>query len=309
MQHRLPTVICVVGAGHSGSTLFDALLGNHSAVSGVGEVQRISVEPESNVCGCGRPILQCPYWGGVAVEMSRRLDAPVSSYADYPITVLGKRKALPRRVPTPDEMVLMLGSRRLLRTGARVSRSLREVRSAAQRSWVLFEAVAAFDGSSVVVDTSKDSHRMKYLYLEHPQRTKVIHLVRDGRGVAASYVRRRVASLEEMARMWRTRNRNAELMLASIPRHRRMRLRYEDLCTDLEGELSRVLRFAGIESEEDVGRLGVRELHSIPGNPAFLQRRDIVVRLDERWRRELDDEDFEVFDRVAGRRNRRYGYK
>ncbi len=88
-----------------------------------------------------------------------------------------------------------------------------------------------------------------------------------------------------------------------------MRLRYEDLCSNLNGELSRVLRFAGIEPEKHVSRLGMRELHSIPGNPAFYQRRDIVVKLDERWRRELDAEDVEAVNRIVGRRNRRYGYR
>lgn len=308
MSSPPPTLVCVVGAGHSGSTLLDAMLGNHPMVSGVGEVQRISVEPETRACGCGRLIPECPYWSRVAAEMGNRLGEPVSSYADQRITLLGQRRSRPRFAPTPDELVLMLGSRRLLHAGAQVSRRLRRVRNAARRSWTLFESVAAVDGSQVIIDTSKDAFRMKYLYLEHPNRTKVIHLIRDGRGVVASHTRRRGASLETTARMWRNRNRSAELMLATIPRRNRMRLRYEDLCRDLEGELTRALRFAGIEPGEDIGRLGLRELHSIPGNPDFLKRRDIVIKLDERWRDEFGPDELEVFEGIAGRRNRRYGY-
>ena len=49
--------------------------------------------------------------------------------------------------------------------------------------------------------------------------------------------------------------------------------------------------------------------HYVSGNPrvAKLPKSTEIV-LDEKWRTDLKDEEFEVFERIAGSQNRRYGY-
>lgn len=60
-------VIYIAGHGHSGSTLLDLIIGSHSRVESVGEVTqkgltRLMQRPQEELCTCGRPFSQCPYW-------------------------------------------------------------------------------------------------------------------------------------------------------------------------------------------------------------------------------------------------------
>ena len=204
--------------------------------------------------------------------------------------------------------MLFAGNRGLLGMLAPVRKRLRELVTIAEANWRVLDGIAAFGGTDVVVDTSKDTVRMKNLYLAHPSRTRVLHIVRDGRAVAASYKRREGRPVSSTAATWNRRNRNVEMMLATVPSRRKMRLRYEDLYRDTDASLATVCKLVGLGPEEGTGRLGVRDLHSIPGNPGFFERRETTISLDERWRSELDRAELAGFERIAGRRNRRYGY-
>ena len=51
--------------GHSGSTLLSALIGAHSKVFNVGEIDNISKMLRvdlANGCSCGTRVAACPFW-------------------------------------------------------------------------------------------------------------------------------------------------------------------------------------------------------------------------------------------------------
>jgi len=64
-------VIYIVGAGHSGSTMLDLLIGSHPLIQSVGEIFRIAeyVDANSNKsdkkCSCGADFRQCLFWSKV----------------------------------------------------------------------------------------------------------------------------------------------------------------------------------------------------------------------------------------------------
>lgn len=73
------TVLLVVGAPHSGTTILDAALGVSAHVVGVGEAVRLTsgVNTEhlqgagaERICTCGQPANQCPLWSQVLPELS-----------------------------------------------------------------------------------------------------------------------------------------------------------------------------------------------------------------------------------------------
>ncbi|TAK12305.1 MAG: sulfotransferase [Anaerolineae bacterium] len=64
-------VVFIAGLSHSGSTLLDLLLGAHSRLVGLGELDRVLDFPpekfeEERVmpCTCGQPVRECPFWAG-----------------------------------------------------------------------------------------------------------------------------------------------------------------------------------------------------------------------------------------------------
>src|SRR5688572_29457788 len=78
-----PRFVLLASAGHSGSTLLDLLLGNHSAISSAGEMNRLSLYPAERVCACGTVVLQCPYWTRVQARLGQRNGRPTNRWDSW----------------------------------------------------------------------------------------------------------------------------------------------------------------------------------------------------------------------------------
>lgn len=306
MSGKGTTLIYIAGCERSGSSLLDVLLGNHSAISGVGEVHRASLNPETRRCTCGVPLAECPYWQGIRHRYAALLALPIEAvWARAPVTIPRNRSRTMR--PLLLDALLLMGWPPLLRASAYLSPDVAAHLQMARHSWTLYEAITAHDGTTHVVDSTKNAVRLKLLHTLRPTRTKVIHLVRDGRGVAASLMRWYDIDVVEATRRWRTANRNVALMLATIPRHQRLFLRYEDLCDEPEATLTALCAFIGVPFEPGMARILARERHPIPGSPSLFAANRAIVK-DERWRTSLSVQELEIFERLGGQLNRRYGY-
>jgi len=63
----------ICGAGHSGSTLLDMLLGSHSRIASLGEVINLPMDwATNNRCTCGAPVRDCALWSAVARRFEQR---------------------------------------------------------------------------------------------------------------------------------------------------------------------------------------------------------------------------------------------
>lgn len=382
------TLLVVASAGHSGSTLLDLLLGNHSEVCSAGEMNRLTLHAADRVCACGATVTQCPHWNGVRAEITKQWNrqslirwdechtdippqepllrvpgAALDGFADgAPLPpslrlkmadaglAISERATLSRKgvrdfkwrlsnhapsggyvlrtgegclevysadvkwknpiriVPDPIEVALALGVRfGLDLVRACSNRAARFVR-VGKNSWSVVNAMSKVTGAKYVVDSSKSPVRVKLLYMLQPDKVRFVHLVRDGRAVAASAIRRRELSPSMAARIWRRDNQNLSAMLRTVPENQKLDVRYEALCADPEHELRRICDFLALRFEKGMLTLWEREVHNIPGNPMLFDRKTRTIRQDERWRRDLSDRDIRAFDRTAGRLNRALGY-
>jgi hypothetical protein len=213
-----------------------------------------------------------------------------------------------RALPTPLELALAAGARRTLSWLTRVSPSAARHVETARHSWRVAEAMAAEDGTRFVVDSSKSAVRLKLLWALRPRQVRVVQLVRDGRAVAASAMRRKGLSADVAARIWKRENQHLALMLRDVPDEQRHRVRYEDLCAEPAREVASLCGFLGVAFEAGMLHPWEREIHNIPGNPMLLASSQRVISADERWRRELPVTDVGAIDRVAGSMNRSFGY-
>src|SRR5688572_3567204 len=66
------TMVLIASAGHSGSTLLDLLLANHTKVSSAGEMNRLTLHAPDRVCACGATVTQCEYWNAVRGTIRER---------------------------------------------------------------------------------------------------------------------------------------------------------------------------------------------------------------------------------------------
>jgi hypothetical protein len=166
-------------------------------------------------------------------------------------------------------------------------------------------AVLARRQASMFLDTTKLLTRLTYL-LEIPDfELRVVRLVRDVRGFAAS-AHRRGESVTRAASVWMKDQAAIEHVLARWPGVRQMLVRYEDLCEAPQATLRRLWEFCGVEPIESSTVIQARE-HHILGN-SMRMGETITVRLDETWRRRLTPEDERRVLAVAGTFNQRFGY-
>jgi hypothetical protein len=224
----------------------------------------------------------------------------------YPGTLTWKNSL--RRIPSATDLAVALGMDWSIPMLARSFREAGALFQNAGNSWKVAEAMTAIDGTRFVVDSSKTTVRLKLMYVYRPERARVIWLIRDGRAVVASAMRRLGTTAAVAARVWKRENENLRRALRNIPESRKHQLRYEDLCENPAREISRACDFLGVAFEPGMLRLWERPVHNIPGNPMLFQKSKREIARDERWRRELSAADVETFEDVAGAANRSFGY-
>jgi hypothetical protein len=280
-------LLYICSSQFSGSTLTSFLLNLHDEVATIGHTTGWQYSDEEDFrCSCGEKIRECPLF--------RTVEARFIEHG-LPFD--------PRNFGTAFRLV---GSPRVnqLLTGAikGVSSSRLEIwrdglvaaipafrrRLARQRAanFVLMQTVLQFLGAGVYLDNSHSPHRLRCLSSDPRFDARPIHLIRDPRGVSLSLMTNSGLTVEDAIDSWL----RHQLAIFRIAREIRepLLLSYEKLCTDTNGQLAAIQRFAGITQETYAGDFKSRE-HHILGNRMRLSSGEI--KLDERWRRDLGEPD------------------
>ena len=302
-------LVYIASTGYSGSTLLDMLLNNNKEITALGEVYLLSMYARDNSnCTCGSPVNDCDFWNKTESSLRESLRQPDMSLADYPLTVEAKVQSLDRKIPKLNDVLLLLGSRMIWKLFSGFSEISNEYMRVANNALRLFDVISKNENTPVIVDSSKYAIPMKALYLNSPVPVKIIYLVRDGRAVCRTLRRRHNMSYEEAARYWVRYNWNLKLIMMTIPSRNIKLVRYEDLCNDTDAELSDIYDFIDVQQSADT-ILKKEACHNIGGNPMRFRKEESVIKVDEKWRDEITDKEFELFENIAGKMNRSFGYQ
>jgi len=303
-----PTVVYLGGAGRSGSTLLERLLGAVPGVATLGEVVHLPSRGlvDGETCGCGHLLTECPFWG----EVGR------VAFGGWDRVDGAEWQALQHRVDRNRHLLALA-----VPTRAAFRRDLAEH---VRRLELLYQAAATVSGASVLVDSSK--HASTAFALRHLRGVDVsfVQLVRDPRGVAYSWTKE-VARPEvgdgalmpqyspaSAAAWWDAFNvMLGALPVTGTPVHR---VRYEDLLADPSGVLRSLLAPTGLALAEgwdaflgpDGARLGPS--HSVAGNPMRFRTGTIPLRRDDDWRAALPAADRRVVTTLTAPLLLAYGY-
>ena len=280
-------VLYIAGAGHSGSSLMDVVLGGHPETISTGEVHRVSITPETRECSCHETVANCVFWSqaldGLKTRISQR---SITSWTDFSLTAFQGRPSgcLERLGEVISRAALVYGKAPVVAGAAKAVPAARREIEAAARSWTAFDSMAEQFGVRVIIDSTKTPARMCALRFHRPDDVYVLHLVRDGRAVAASDMRRTGAAARAAAKAWASANRKAELSTRNIRPKRLKTMRYEDFCDDPSSSATRIFEWLGLTPTGHVDLPSVGDYHAIPGNPMLLSGID-AIRKDEGWRR------------------------
>lgn len=289
------TVVYIVGAGRSGSTLLERMLGAFPGYVNVGELVGLfhRTVTEDERCGCGEPFSACPFWRTVGEQALGGWDPErVAELARLKDRV-ARQRYLPRlvvpRLATPEQ------AQELARYGEIHER--------------LYRVAAEQAGASVVVDASKGPAPALALRRARGLDVRVLHLVRDVRGVAYSWskpdverphatqdVHQHMAefSVARTAGRW-LRVEAEALAMTSLARHGAT-IRYEDLIADPAPTLQRALGDLGLPIPPQVDHVQGQVVtlgasHGIGGNPSRFRLGEVRLRVDEAWRQHLGRRD------------------
>ena len=300
----MPKLAFIMAASHSGSTLLSMLLGSHPDATTMGDTGGTKARKNPDyLCSCGQYAQECLFWKRVTDEMAiRGFDLDVGDFATH---FRCPNSRLLSRVLRAEYRGSLLEAVRdvILKLSPTWRRSFREI---AARNSALIETVIEITGTKILVDSAKQPQRLKFLLRSPDLEIKVIHLIRDGRGVSHTYVNDNKWSIEKSATEWRRSILSEERLLAGLAPEMWMAVRYEDICADPRGELEKLSTFLGLDPLRVNLDFRSAGLH-VFGNGMRLSAETRIV-LDDRWRTDFNDEEIAVIERIAGDKLQRYEY-
>ncbi len=239
-------VVLLATRAYSGSTLLAALLGSHDDVATVSEVSGHQRQHRMATfqCSCGRLMTECPFWAEVAASMRRQ------GFADFDLSNFRLNFSRGH------------GSFERLRTGSLrwtwaedvrdaafnlVPGNSRAMRELGRRNVAFAQTVLDVVGASVFVDASKERMRIRYASRYMDADIRVIHLVRDVRGVVDSVIRHvnGPVDIAATARHWARTNETLRRHGEWLGAERYRLVRYEDLCARPAATLHSLFEFCG----------------------------------------------------------------
>jgi len=303
-------VLFIAGAGRSGSTLIERLMGQFDGFVSLGEMSWIfEVGVQRNyLCGCGLPYHECPLWVKVFDEAFGGMDnIDADKMRDF--------WALNHAFRGPNGL------------GHLHARGRAELAEKAADCVAVIEAlylaVQRVTGARVIVDTSKSLLTPILMRNSQVVDLHVALLVRDPRAIAFSWATPKPdptrgpdaiqdkKSVLNSALWWL-----ASYVTGDAVRQEgnppSMLLRYEDFTEDPAEYLRQLAALVGETVDPTAlfndDSIELVETHSVWGNPMRFAGR-VVIRRDDRWKTDLPARDRRFVEALTLPYLRRFGYR
>jgi Sulfotransferase family len=274
-------VLFIAGTGRSGSTILANILGQIEGCISVGEMRYFWARGLVGdwYCGCGERFSTCGMWQKVVAEAFEGPDRADPADTARRLWRATRVRTLPRMAMTA------------------FGRSPEMTDDLAARIRRLYQTVASVSGCGTVIDSSKLPTYGRLI-----ERTgldvRVLHLVRDPRAAAYSWLRRRkpradatptdtmeVMSGAKSALLWDLWNGMATVFWGRSDRY--LRVRYEDFAREPQATVAAIARFAGLDGNvlpfvaHDA--VDLQRSHTVSGNPNRLASGRIAISADDEW--------------------------
>ncbi len=303
------TTVYIGGWGRSGSTLLECLLARLDDVVVLGEVTHLWERgiQRDELCACGQHFSACPFW----IEVGKHAFGGWEQVDIEHLLTLKAAVDRQRRMPST--------ARR--HTSAPLRRKILDYAEHYRR---VYDAAIEVSGASVVVDSSKDVPTALTLSHHRDIDLRVLHMVRDSRGVAYSWskvVPRPESSGEDtmpqFTAAWSTTMWLSLNTAISGLRHRGVpvaQVRYEDLATDAASTVRSAWQTLGLPGSGELPMLDactieLRPTHSVAGNPMRFRTGLTTLRQDTEWRSAMSARDRRLVTLMSYPMLRRLGYR
>lgn len=277
-------LIYIAGAGRSGSTLLDAILGEAEDAFSLGEVRQIwkyLLRYEKPLCSCGKVIHKCPFWEQVLLKLFKNS-----------IPTKEKLEEIYYLQKTVEKIPLLNSFKRK----KYLFNNQNSIKKYADLTLDLYKIVTEISGCKTLIDSSKLPHYL-YFLKDLPINLYVVHLVRDPRGVAYSWTKEKFnPSLGgymkkhhplTSARIWSILNLGTE----KFKNENYCLIKYEDLTEHLEDNLTFLKNSLNLKVSFCIQKNKIiifKEKHLVGGNPVrFSFKKEIYIKKDIDWQKKL----------------------
>lgn len=301
-------VICVTGSGRSGSTILDTILGQIEGFFSCGELSNIwdNGLKARRLCGCGVELPECTVWKRILRDAFGALD---DTDLDRMISLREQSQTLRSRI----QLAVPQGRRP---HGASPWKDYLEILER------LYSGIAAATGCRVIVDSSKLPSHVALLQMLPSIELYIVHLLRDPRGVAYSWLRKkprpdaqdithmRQFSPVRSALAWNMRALSTAGLCRRQP-ERSLTLRYEDLIAEPREAINRIVALIGEQVTvpfADARHVRLGTTHTVWGNPGRFQSGTIEIRMDDEWKSKMKRSDRFAVTALTWPLLLRYGY-
>lgn len=312
MSSKLHVYIC--SAGHSGSTLLDMMLGAHPSCESLGELSLLPMDiAMAHRCGCGLEYHKCDLWSPILSEVSR--EKGVDVFSDPYVMNLGYMQGMDvdrRKINALYKLkwypivAMKYGQQRFdLKF---LSPLVSEYDAGTHNTLHLYDHILRHTSKSITVDSTKRYFKAVALYQARPENTRLVVLVRDGRGVFYSGVKRGFSKSYSLKAWFNYYNRALPLFRKCVAPEHIHTVKYEKLVQDPKRVLEEICQFLKIDFDEHM--LDFRSVvhHNVNGNDMKFTSTS-ELRLDEAWKSKLLPSDRNYFEQRAGELNRHLGYE
>lgn len=279
---RKPQIVFILGAGHSGSTLLDMAIGNHSQAFSLGEIVNLreELDKDETLCGCGKWLKNCAFWQVVFKDMANAYPGDWKKF--------GLQEAEAGRLSKLQRIMIMSG---LLKA---------KHHPFIQNNLLLYTTVMAHSGKNVLVDSSKNLGRSLLLgkALKDEFEVHYIHLVRRAEAQINSTRKSHYSAvlpdgsraefkrtdshddIEKPLKAWVTLNqRHSKVLPIAVAKNRLHVVAYEDFVASPETGLKAICDRLDLAFEPGMLQLQ-GEKHTIAGNSSRVNARAIETKKD-----------------------------
>lgn len=138
-------VYYIAGAGKSGSTILDIILGNNTGVFSAGELKHLISNGfyGNEYCSCNKKLTECEFWSSIINEWKETMQLSIDEYQDI-LNRYNRNKA------TFQLLVQLMFPTKLFK-------------KALIDTFTLYEIIARRSGSTIIIDSSKSAQRILFL--------------------------------------------------------------------------------------------------------------------------------------------------
>ncbi|OMP30685.1 sulfotransferase [Mangrovimonas sp. DI 80] len=293
-------VIYFTGSGRSGSTILNIILDNHPEVFGGGELQSMEyVYNERKICSCGEATINCKFWSSVMGDWLRKISD--SSIKEG----LSKWKKFESYKSMKAWLRLWFG----------LSLKSSNVQDYLNNTYNFFDTLRRHSGKPIILDISKNPLRA-WALLNHPKiDLRLVHLVRDGRGVAWS-LEKKAKKEGGQKPIWRTAlfwvmvNRQSNFVRKKA--NNSVLIRYEDFAKNPQETLRKIGDVAGLDVKPIIDMVSSNSSfhisHVVAGN-GIRKADSIKLRFnDDEWFEQLNIDYQKKFFNFSRSTMESYGY-